>query len=183
MKIYTKQGDKGMTSLIGGRRISKHDVRIEAYGTIDELNSHIGLLLVHIENKNICNSLFEIQNRLFDIGSTLACDPQKSMSVPQIDNEDINFLEILIDQMEETLPLLKNFILPGGNLPSAQAHVCRTVCRRAERRVTALEDEGASAQLIVQYLNRLSDYLFVLSRFISNEMGMSDVIWSGKSSK
>ena len=165
-KIYTKTGDTGKTSLLGGQRVEKFHNRIEAYGTVDELNSFIGLLICETNNANIINSLLNIQNKLFNAGSKLAVEGKISFQIPEIIEDDIEFLEKKIDEMNEELPELKNFILPGGNRASSLAHVCRTVCRRAERRTLSIPDE--SNMIILKYLNRLSDYFFVLSRKLSD---------------
>ena len=180
MKIYTKSGDAGMTSLLGGKRLKKYDAQIEAYGTVDELNSHLGLLISLAREFDDVDLLIDIQNRLFDLGSILAKDPNKDIPVPIIDESDIGALENAIDTMEQSLQPLRNFILPGGTLAVSQAHVCRTVCRRAERRVIALERDDLSIQ--VKYLNRLSDYLFVKARHIAHVQGSAEVVWSSKKS-
>ena len=180
MKIYTKKGDQGKTSLFGGRRISKDDLRIEAYGTIDELNSHIGLLcsanLVH----EIKIKLQQIQSYLFAIGSNLAADPKKSdLKLPALIEEQTRFLEIEIDNMESHLSPLRFFILPGGDVSSAQAHLCRTVCRRAERRSVSLSQLEFVNEHIIIYLNRLSDYFFVLARYLAFLNKSEEINWKG----
>jgi len=177
MKIYTKTGDKGQTSLFGGKRLNKDDVRIEAYGTIDELNTFIGLLNASLENKLHNELLLKIQHRLFTIGSNLASDPDKEMITPDLQDSDITDLEFAMDQMNESLPSLRHFILPGGNLQVASAHLCRTVCRRAERRVVTLSKHSLVDDKIIVYLNRLSDYFFVLARKIGNDAGISEITW------
>ncbi|MBK8484198.1 MAG: cob(I)yrinic acid a,c-diamide adenosyltransferase [Saprospiraceae bacterium] len=178
MKIYTKTGDQGSTSLFGGRRISKDDLRIESYGTIDELNSFLGLLASTLEDTGIKADLYKIQSYLFVIGSNLAADPEnKNLSVPNIAPEETQFLELKIDQMEEQLKPLRYFILPGGDLQSAYSHVCRTICRRAERRTISLSQIEKINPEIIKYLNRLSDYLFVLARFIAFKNGAEEVYW------
>lgn len=174
MKIYTKTGDKGSTSLLGGTRVSKADRRLEAYGTVDELNAIIGLLTV--SDKGSTPLLKSIQNRLFNIGSTLALEKEVSFEVPYVEEEDIEKLEQSIDSMNEELPKLTAFVLPGGNEASARSHLARTVCRRAERRVVALED--SKFERAVRYLNRLSDYFFVLSRYYLLKSGLQDVEWN-----
>ena len=177
-KIYTKTGDKGQTSLIGGTRIPKFDVRIEAYGTVDELNSNIGLIRDQKIDENSITILIEVQDRLFTIGSLLAADPIKSkMVLPQISETDIVLLEKEIDAMNENLPEMKHFILPGGNTTISFCHVARCVCRRAERCVLRLNEEHPVDELIYKYLNRLSDYLFVLSRKITFDLKAIETPW------
>lgn len=178
MKIYTKTGDKGETSLIGGTRVKKHHVRIESYGTVDELNSYIGLVRDQEVNAGRKDLLKEIQDRLFTIGSSLASDPEKSkMKIPDLHAEDITLLEKEMDKMNETLPELRVFILPGGHQSVSFCHLARVVCRRAERLVIALQEESFVADLVIQYLNRLSDYLFVLSRMMAHELNAEEVQW------
>lgn len=177
MKIYTKTGDDGMTSLYGGARLPKHHVRIEAYGTVDELNAWIGLIRDELSLGLQYHALKEIQDRLFTIGAHLASDPNKEMPTPDISDSDIKFLEKGIDEMTELLPPLKHFVLPGGHRRVSEAHISRTVCRRAERRVTALNLEQPIEPLIIVYLNRLSDYLFVLSRWIAKDVDADEVKW------
>jgi cob(I)alamin adenosyltransferase len=178
MKIYTKTGDKGETSLIGGTRVKKSHVRIESYGTIDELNSYIGLVRDQEVNAARKDLLKEIQDRLFTIGSSLASDPEKSkMKIPDLHAEDIALLEKEIDQMNEELPPLRVFVLPGGHQSVSFCHLARCVCRRAERLTIALQEESFVADLVIQYLNRLSDYLFVLSRKMAQELNAEEVPW------
>jgi cob(I)alamin adenosyltransferase len=177
MKIYTKTGDDGMTSLYGGTRLPKHDIRIEAYGTVDELNSWLGLIRDELSLGSQYHALKEIQDRLFTIGAHLASDPDKQMPKPDISMHDIDFLEKGIDEMSEKLPPLRHFVLPGGHRRVSETHIARTVCRRAERRVTALNSVYSIEPLIVTYLNRLSDYLFVLSRWIAKEVDADEVKW------
>ncbi len=179
MKIYTKKGDQGSTGLIGGTRISKGDVRIEAYGTVDELNSYIGLLSCLDIDVSMCVQLQEIQDRLFTIGSHLAADPEKNkMQLPDLLESDIEKLEHWMDVMDEQLPALTAFVLPGGHLNAAHAHVARCICRRAERMIVTLDElEGVEA-LVLMYLNRLSDYLFVLSRKMSQDKGADEYTWT-----
>lgn len=180
MKIYTKTGDKGTTSLIGGTKVPKSHLRIEAYGTVDELNSYIGLckdLLTDEQGKKI---LLEVQDRLFTIGSSLACDPIKEpkMRIPDLKETDIELLEKEIDRMEEALPAMKNFILPGGHITLSHLHIARCVCRRAERCCVRLELESLEVEeIIIKYLNRLSDYLFVLSRYTGHQMKVEEIPW------
>lgn len=179
-RIYTKTGDQGETSLFGGRRLPKHHLRIDAYGTVDELNAQIGLVRDLSGLRPVRDLLLEIQNRLFVVGSGLASDPEKSPAVPDIQESDIARLEQAIDQMEERLEPLKNFILPGGHPTVAHCHVARCVCRRAERLAVALAHEEEVHPLILKYLNRLSDYLFVLARYLGHELGVEEVIWKGR---
>jgi cob(I)alamin adenosyltransferase len=178
MKIYTKTGDKGQTSLIGGTRVPKHHIRIEAYGTVDELNSYIGLLRdqeIEEEHKSI---LTEIQDRLFTIGASLASDPEKSkMKIPDLKEEDITLLEKQIDKMNEVLPEMRSFVLPGGHTFVSYCHIARTVCRRAERNTIHLSENEFVADLVIKYLNRLSDYLFVLSRKLTHELNATEIPW------
>ena len=177
-KIYTKTGDSGETSLIGGVRVPKYHLRIESYGTVDELNSYIGLLKDQIEDSNTKSLLYEIQDRLFTIGSVLASDPEKSkMKVPDLKEEDITLLEKEMDKMEEILPELKSFILPGGNVLASHCHIARCICRRAERIVIQLAHESVVSPIVGIYLNRLSDYLFVLSRKIVFDAGSEEIAW------
>ncbi len=183
MKIYTKTGDAGTTSLFGGKRVYKDDFRIEAYGTIDELNAHIGLLNASLQEATQHYFLTEVQRRLFSIGSALACDPDKPLVSPDIHAEDIQLLENAMDTMDQLLEPLRNFILPGGDPLIAQAHVCRTVCRRAERRVIALDKEKSVNALIIQYLNRLSDYFFILGRYIAHSHKVEEIIWTPRTAK
>lgn len=179
MKIYTKTGDEGKTSLIGGTRVAKHHVRIEAYGTIDELNSYIGLIRDVVEEKDKCSAVLqEIQDRLFTIGSSLASDPEKSrMKIPDLNAEDITLLEKEMDRMNEILPELKSFVLPGGNTINSYCHIGRCVCRRAERLATHLSEQEWVEPKVLQYLNRLSDYLFVLARMVSFTRNAKEIPW------
>jgi len=178
MKIYTKTGDGGKTSLVEGTRISKSDLRIEAYGTVDELNSFLGLVADHDVNKARYDFLKSIQDNLFVIGANLASDPSKSADkVPPVQTEDIIALEKSMDEMDSKLPELKHFILPGGHVAVSLAHVCRTICRRAERCVVRLSEADEVPELVATYLNRLSDFFFVLSRMMSLELGVQEVKW------
>lgn len=179
-KIYTKTGDKGTTSLIGGTKVPKSHRRIEAYGTVDELNSFTGLSLDYLNNQSVPNVLREIQDRLFTIGSALACDPEKEtkLKIPDLKEEDIILLEAEMDKMNEELPPMKSFILPGGHVTASTLHVARCVCRRAERCCVRLQKKKEEIEpLIIQYLNRLSDYLFVLSRFAAHRLGAEEIPW------
>jgi cob(I)alamin adenosyltransferase len=176
-KIYTKTGDAGQTALFGGRRVSKSDLRVEAYGTVDELNAFIGLLRDYIQEEALRSILSDIQHRLFSIGAHLAADPEKFPMQPDLRDEDVTLLESEIDRMEDALPTLQNFILPGGHLSVSHAHVCRTVCRRAERLAVALHQLEPISLLAIQYLNRLSDYFFVLARFLALQHQAPEHIW------
>ena len=177
-KIYTKTGDTGQTSLIGGVRVPKFHLRIESYGTVDELNSYIGLIKDSITNNQFQAILAEIQDRLFTIGSLLASDPEKSkMKVPDIFEKDIELLENEMDAMDKTLPELKSFVLPGGNIVSSHCHVARCICRRAERLVVHLATETEVNPIVPKYLNRLSDYLFMLSRKVVIDSGAVEIAW------
>ncbi|MDB5233998.1 MAG: cob(I)yrinic acid a c-diamide adenosyltransferase [Hymenobacter sp.] len=181
MKIYTKTGDKGLTSLIGGTRVPKSSLRIECYGTVDELNSHIGLVRDQEINAARRPLLKEIQDRLFTMGSALAADPEKSkMKLPDLHEADVTLLEDEMDRMNADLPELRAFILPGGHPAVSHAHVARCVCRRAERMVIHLSEDSFVAELVVVYLNRLSDYLFVLSRAMAHELGVEEVTWKAR---
>jgi len=178
LKIYTKTGDSGTTSLLGGARVSKAHIRIDAYGTIDELNSYIGLLNDQAVNAPRHDFLKEIQDRLFTIGSHLATEPGKDKVVkPDLFDSDIESLEGGMDTMDADLPALTSFILPGGHQSVSFAHLARTVCRRAERIAIALNDHEAVDPLIIRYLNRLSDYLFVLGRKMAQELKAEEVKW------
>ena len=181
MKIYTKTGDKGFTSLIGGTRVPKSSLRIECYGTVDELNSHIGLVRDQEVNAGRRPLLKEIQDRLFTIGSALAADPEKSkMNLPDLHAADVTLLEDEMDRLNVDLPELHAFILPGGHPAVSHAHVARCVCRRAERLAIHLGEESFVAELVVVYLNRLSDFLFVLSRTMAHELGVEEVTWKAR---
>lgn len=179
-KIYTKTGDRGKTSLIGGTKVLKSNLRIEAYGTVDELNSWIGFVNDAINDFSANHILKEIQDRLFTIGSSLACDPKKEtkLIIPDLHEEDISLLEKEMDTMNETLPEMKHFILPGGHTSVSIIHIARSVCRRAERYCVNLKDnDGNVGPLIIKYLNRLSDYLFVLSRYAGKIHNVPEVVW------
>ena len=181
MKIYTKTGDRGTTSLIGGTKVIKSHFRIEAYGTIDELNSHIGLCRDLISDVVIKEFLKEVQDRLFTIGSALACDPDKetSLKIPDLKDSDILVLETEIDRMDNALEPLQAFILPGGHTTVSHIHIARCVCRRSERLIVDLlnTDEQQNDSLIIKYINRLSDYLFVLSRYMAKELEAEEIAW------
>jgi cob(I)alamin adenosyltransferase len=178
MKIYTKTGDKGQTSLIGGTRVPKYHLRIETYGTVDELNSYIGLIMCQKIEAHHQQVLKEIQDRLFTIGSSLAADPEKSkMKIPDLIPTDITLLENEMDAMNEVLPTLKHFILPGGNTIVSYCHLARCVCRRAERLAVQLAGDSFVDSNITIYLNRLSDYLFVLARKLNADEKTTENIW------
>lgn len=178
MKIYTKTGDQGITSLLGGMRVPKSDLRIDAYGTIDELNSYLGLLRDQEVNGKRTDLLKEIQDRLFTIGAELATVPGKDkVKKPDLHTEDVDLLEQEMDLMESQLPMLTAFILPGGHQSVSFCHLARTVCRRGERIVVELASLEPVSELIIQYLNRLSDYLFVLGRKMAQELNVEEVTW------
>jgi len=176
MKIYTKTGDDGSTGLFGGKRLSKDDIRIEAYGTVDELNAFVGLLADHLA-PHARVFLRQVQIFLSNIGSYLATAPQHGSPVALPNEIDLTSLENEIDKLESALPPLKNFILPGGHPSISYAHMCRTICRRAERRVITLGKQAQVDAQVVVYLNRLSDYLFVLARSIGANLGIPEVLW------
>ncbi|SFN49495.1 cob(I)yrinic acid a,c-diamide adenosyltransferase [Salegentibacter flavus] len=185
MKIYTKTGDKGTTALFGGTRVPKHHIRIESYGTVDELNSYIGLVRDQKIDKPTHEVLIKIQDRLFTIGSMLATDPEKAtlksgkerLNIPKITVEDIELLEKEMDKMNESLPEMTHFVLPGGHQSVSFCHIARCVCRRAERMATALYENEKFDEKLLQYLNRLSDYLFVLARKLSHELQADEIKW------
>ena len=177
IKIYTKTGDDGSTGLFGGTRLPKHHIRIEAYGTLDELNSSIGWLMTHIKESETSSLLQTIQSRLFTIGSNLASDPSKDMITPDLLDDDVTMLEKSIDKFQSRLPELKHFILPGGSQAISAAHLTRTICRRAERRCVALAHDSHVEPIILLYLNRLSDYFFVLARWLGYNEGVEEIKW------
>jgi cob(I)alamin adenosyltransferase len=178
MKIYTKTGDKGLTSLIGGTRVPKFHLRIESYGTVDELNSYIGMIRDQDISAHDKDLLKEVQDRLFTIGSSLAADPEKSkMMIPDLNPEDIELLEKEMDTINEQLPELRHFILPGGNNAISFCHIARCVCRRAERLAVHLATESNVDAKVTVYLNRLSDYLFVLARKIGHDQRIAENKW------
>ncbi len=185
MKIYTKTGDSGTTSLFGGTRVPKHHIRIESYGTVDELNSWLGLLRDHIEDGNINNRLIHIQEKLFTVGAILATEPQKAvlksgkerLNIARIEQEDVEDLELAMDKMNEALSPMTHFILPGGHQVVSYCHIARTVCRRAERMTTLLHENAPVDALVLAFLNRLSDYLFVLARKLSKDLQAKEVKW------
>lgn len=179
MKIYTKKGDQGKTSLLGGTRVSKADLRIESYGTVDELNSYLGLLRDHLgEDDKQSAKLLIVQEILFSIGAQLANDPEHSkFEPPKIEADSIEQLETWIDEMEQELSPMRHFILPGGHINVSHCHIARCVCRRAERAVVRLKEYSEVNELILSYLNRLSDYLFVLSREIAKNSNAQEIPW------
>jgi cob(I)alamin adenosyltransferase len=186
LKIYTKTGDKGKTSLIGGTKVPKNHLRIESYGTIDELNSFIGLLNDQLEtlpNAGLPADSYllrEVQDRLFTIGASLACDPDKEpkLKIPDLKEEDITRLENEIDRMNEELPPMKSFILPGGHVAVSTAHIARCVCRRAERICVHMQEEGLFIEpIVLKYINRLSDYLFVAARYTAHRLHAREIPW------
>jgi len=179
-KIYTKTGDAGKTGLIGGTKVSKSHLRIEAYGNVDELNSYIGLCNDLLTDASCKAVLKEIQDRLFTIGSSLACDPDKApqMKLPDLTEEDIHFLEKDIDRMTVVLPEMRSFILPGGHPAVSTLHIARCVCRRTERSCVQLQEENMFVdQLVIKYLNRLSDHLFTLSRYAAHLLQVQEIPW------
>ena len=181
MKIYTRKGDQGQTSLIGGKRVPKHHLKIEAYGTVDELNSHIGLIRDQKPGAEITGVLKEIQDRLFTIGSQLAVASENTkMKLPELYDEDILFLEKEIDRMDGELEPMKSFILPGGHTTVSFVHIARCVCRRAERICVQLAEESKVDEKIIRYLNRLSDFIFTLSRKLSKDLDAEEVPWVAK---
>ncbi|TXD51191.1 MULTISPECIES: cob(I)yrinic acid a,c-diamide adenosyltransferase [unclassified Polaribacter] len=188
MKIYTKTGDNGTTALFGGTRVKKYNSRIESYGTVDELNSYIGLIKDQEISKEAKISLLKIQNELFTLGAMLATPPEKEtlkngkerLNIPKIDDDSILFLENEIDKMDEVLPQMTHFILPGGHQAVSFCHVARCVCRRAERLSVELNDEEPLNENVLKYLNRLSDYLFVLARKLTLDLSVEEIKWIPK---
>lgn len=185
MKIYTKTGDKGLTSLFGGTRVSKHNLRIESYGCIDELNAQIGYLSDLISQDYIKDYLLKIENQLFTLGAMLATDPDKQtlkngknrLNIPKITKDDVLNLEHQIDAFNETLPEMTHFILPGGLPVISVCHIARTICRKAERRIVALQEQSFVEEIILEYINRLSDYLFVLARKLAAINNVNEILW------
>lgn len=179
MKIYTKTGDDGTTGLYGGKRVAKFSSRIEAYGTVDELNAVIGVALTHDLHEKVSEPLLYISSLLFTVGSDLATpqDASQKSSVPAINEEHVDFLEKWIDAYQEHLPALRNFILPGGSPGGAHLHLARTVCRRAERAIVALKQDEEINPIVLRFINRLSDYLFVAARFVNAKEGHDDIEW------
>ncbi|WP_298758917.1 cob(I)yrinic acid a,c-diamide adenosyltransferase [uncultured Psychroserpens sp.] len=188
MKIYTKTGDKGTTALFGGTRVPKHHIRIDSYGTVDELNSHLGLIRDQDINNHYKDVLIDIQDRLFTVGAILATDPEKAtlkngkerLNIPKISEADIAQLEQEMDTMNESLPPMTHFVLPGGHQTVSFCHIARCVCRRAERLASALNDLEPFQPESLKYLNRLSDYLFVLARKLSHDLQAEEVKWIPK---
>ncbi len=181
MKVYTKKGDQGKTGLIGGTRVSKANMRIDAYGTVDELNSYMGLLRDNLVDDAFKDELIFIQDRLFTLGSWMASDPDKSkMTLPEIKVEDVEQLEASIDRMEAELEPMKFFVLPGGHQTVSFCHIARCVCRRAERLVVALDEVSPQNPVILSFLNRLSDYLFVYSRYLTHKLNAEEIPWVPK---
>ena len=180
MKIYTKKGDTGQTSLLGGTRVEKHHDRIEAYGTVDELNSYIGLIRDQEISQDLKTALIKIQNDLFTIGSILASDPEKSkVKIPEISQEDITLLEKSMDLWTDELPEMRSFILPGGHPTVSHIHVARCICRRAERATNRLDSGIPTSAIALKYLNRLSDYLFMLARKVGADLNAEEIPWKG----
>lgn len=185
MKVYTKTGDKGTTALFGGTRVPKYHLRIESYGTVDELNSYIGLIRDQQINQLYKNQLITIQDKLFTLGAILATDPEKAilkngkerLNIPKISEADVAFLEDAIDEMEQHLPQMTHFVLPGGHTTVSYCHITRCVCRRAERLATHLNDMEPFDEMVLKYLNRLSDYLFVLARKLTFDLNAHEVKW------
>lgn len=185
MKIYTKTGDKGTTALFGGTRVSKHHIRIESYGTVDELNSYIGLIRDQEIDTDTTNTLIKIQNELFIVGAMLATPPnkeilkngEKRLNIHKINDASILFLENEMDRMNESLPEMTHFILPGGHTTVSFCHIARCVCRRAERLSVTLDEQESIDMNVIRYLNRLSDYLFVLARKLSEDLQIEEVKW------
>ena len=177
MKIYTKKGDQGETSLFGGKKISKAATRIEAYGTVDELNSVIGIVLTHPSTEKGTEWLHIIQNQLFVLGADLATPIEKKVKIDRTSESHVEFLEAAIDEMDEVVPAMTHFILPGGSPVSASLHLARTVCRRAERLTVSCQTEEEISVVAIKYLNRLSDFLFVLARYENLQVGVEDTPW------
>ncbi|NJX15018.1 cob(I)yrinic acid a,c-diamide adenosyltransferase [Tamlana crocina] len=185
MKIYTKTGDQGTTALFGGTRVPKHHIRIDSYGTVDELNSHLGLIRDQDMNPHYKKTIQTIQNKLFTIGAVLATDPQKAilksgkerLDIEKISTEDIELLEKEMDQMNDALPPMTHFVLPGGHQTVSFCHIARCVCRRAERLASALNELEPFEAHVLIYLNRLSDYLFVLARKLSFDLNAEEIKW------
>lgn len=188
MKVYTKTGDKGTTALFGGTRVPKYHLRIDSYGTVDELNSYIGLIRDQDMNQHYKEILIDIQDKLFTVGAILATDPEKAilkngkerLNIPKISEEEVALLEMEIDAMESELPPMTHFVLPGGHTTVSYCHIARCVCRRAERLATELNDMEPTDLMVLKYLNRLSDYLFVLARKLTFDLKANEVKWIPK---
>lgn len=178
-KVYTRRGDKGQTSLVGGKRVSKSCVRLESYGTVDELSANIGMLIAQLPDGHEREMLFRIQNNLFNVCTNLATDQEDTPLYPSahLPEGETELLEHEVDQIMKELPEAQGFILPGGTCEAAQAHICRTVCRRAERRIVTLSEESIVSPEVHEYINRLSDYLFVLAKKLNFLAGKSEKIW------
>ena len=178
-KVYTRRGDTGMTDLVGGVRIKKNDVRLEAYGTIDELSSHLGLLVTMMDESEDRQLVLRIQNDLFNVGTHLATDQSQTplYDSARLPEGEVALLERAIDRINDELPGFQGFVLPGGTQAAAQCHVCRTVCRRAERRIDSLMEVAQVGPEIVKFVNRLSDYLFVLAKKINFNTGVDEILW------
>lgn len=178
MKIYTRKGDSGQTSLIDGDMVNKHNLSVDAYGTIDELNSFLGLLKDYIKDDKIKDILNNIQIKLFSIGSILASGKNQNISEKvKIEKKDVEYIELEIDRLNKDLPELKNFVIPGGHKTSSYSHVCRSICRRAERKISELNNKSSIDSNILAYINRLSDFFFVLSRFLKYSDNVSESRW------
>lgn len=185
MKIYTKTGDKGTTALFGGTRVPKHHLRIEAYGTVDELNSYLGLIRDQDIDEHYKKFLMQVQEKLFTVGAILATDPEKAilktgkerLNIPFVEDDDLTALENEMDEMEESLPPITHFVLPGGHQTVSYCHIARCVCRRAERCATELYEQRPFSKETLMYLNRLSDYLFVLARKLSKDLNAEEIKW------
>tara|TARA_B110000977_G_C11020249_1_gene470988 strand:- start:594 stop:1277 length:684 start_codon:yes stop_codon:yes gene_type:complete len=188
MKIYTKTGDDGTTALFGGTRVAKHHIRIESYGTVDELNSYIGLIRDQEIDERSKEILIHIQDRLFTLGAILATDPEKTilksgkerLNIPRIIEEDMYFLENEMDVMNESLPPMTHFVLPGGHPTVSHCHIARCICRRAERITTVLNEQEPLDEQVLKYLNRLSDFLFVLARKLTYQIKAEEILWIPK---
>lgn len=176
-KIYTKTGDDGTTGLIGGVRVQKYHLRVDSYGHVDELNSALGIVRSLCDDSATASAIGEIQDRLFTLGSYLAAAPGNKMVLPELRESDVAYLETEIDRMTAELPELKNFILPGGSTAGAHAHLARSICRRAERAVVHLNSEEKLDAAVIHYLNRLSDYLFTLARWLDKKNGAEEIVW------
>lgn len=178
--VYTKTGDKGTTSLVGGTRVSKTHIRLEAYGTVDELNSHLGLLITYLTDERDKKFLQQVQDKLFAVGSHLATDREKTKlhEVSIITPELVEMVEHEIDRLDEMLPPLSSFVLPGGSRGAAVSHICRTICRRAERRILTLGEQVEISSELLAYVNRLSDYLFILSRKMNQDEKKEEIFWN-----
>lgn len=180
MKIYTKTGDAGQTALFGGRRVGKDHLRIDAYGTVDELNAFLGIVHDSTSEARVRRLINTIQHRLFTVGASLASDPEKKAAPVDLTADDVQLLEASIDELEADLPPLRNFILPAGHPVVSHCHVARTVCRRAERLIVALGREEPVEERVLAYMNRLSDLLFVLARYLGHQLGAEEVTWTGR---